>query len=68
MFLTFKRCGYESSRILSSVLFIFIQFASVFVFILDFVHNWVYIFESDMRLYNKYTRSTMNTFTKPTCN
>ena len=36
-----------------------------FVFILDFVHNWIHVFEFDMRLCNKY--STVNNFNKPTC-
>ena len=40
------------------------RFASFFVFILDFVHNWIYLFESGMRLCNKY--STVNNFNKPT--
>ena len=43
------------------------RFASLFVFILDFVHNWIYLFEFGMRLCNKYTRSTVNNFNKPTC-
>ena len=43
----------------------FFRFARFFVFILDFVHNWIYLFEFVMRLYNKY--SAVNNFNKPTC-
>ena len=39
------------------------RFANFFVFILDFVHNLIYLFESGMRLCNKY--STVNNFNKP---
>ena len=39
--------------------------ASFFVCILDFVHNWVRLFEFDMRLCNTY--STVNIFNKSTC-
>ena len=42
---------------------LFFRFASFFVFILDFVHNWIHLFESGMRLCNKY--STVNNFNKP---
>ena len=38
-----------------------------FVFIIEFVHNWIHLFEFGMRLCNKYTRSTVNNFNKPTC-
>ena len=48
--------------------FFFFQFASLFVIILDFAHNRIYLFESGMRLCNKYTRNTVNNFNKPTCN
>ena len=41
------------------------RFASFFVFILDFVHNWIHLFEFGMRLCNKY--STENNFNKPKC-
>ena len=41
----------------------FFRFASFFVFIFDFVHNWIHLFEFDMRLCNKY--STVNNFKKP---
>ena len=44
--------------------FIFL-FASFFVFILEFVHNWIHLFEFGMRLCNKY--STVNNFNKPAC-
>ena len=40
--------------------FIFFRFASFFVFILDFVHNWIRLFEFGMCLCNKY--STVNNF------
>ena len=43
----------------------FFRFARFFVFILDFVHNWIYLFEFGMRLCNNY--STVNNFNKPTC-
>ena len=36
------------------------RFASVSVFILDFVHNWIHLFEFGMRLCNKYC--TVNNF------
>ena len=36
-------------------------------FLLDFVHNWIHLFEFCMLLCNKYTRSTVNNFNKPTC-
>ena len=45
----------------------FFRFASFFVFILDFVHNWIHLFEFGMRLCNKYTLSTVNDFNKHTC-
>ena len=45
--------------------FFFFRFASFFVFILDFVHNWINSFEFDMCLGNKY--STVNNFNKPAC-
>ena len=35
------------------------------VFILDFVHNWIHLFEFGMCLCNKY--SAVNNFNKPTC-
>ena len=43
----------------------FFDFASFFVFILDFVHNWIHLFKFGMCLCNKY--STVNNFNKPTC-
>ena len=46
------------------IFFLFFRFASFFVFILDFVHNWIHLFEFDMRLCYKY--STVNNFNKPT--
>ena len=42
----------------------FFRFASFFVIILDFVHNWIHLFEFGMRLCYKY--STVNKFNKPT--
>ena len=45
--------------------FPFFLFASFFVFILDFVHNWIHLFEFGMCSCNKY--STVNNFNKPTC-
>ena len=41
----------------------FFRFASFFVFILDFVHNWIHLFEFGMCLCNKH--STVNNFNKP---
>ena len=32
--------------------YFFFRFASFFVFILDFVHNWIYLFEFGIRLCN----------------
>ena len=43
----------------------FFQFASFIVFNLDFVHNWIHLFEFGMCLCNKY--STVNNFNKPKC-
>ena len=43
----------------------FFRFASFFVFILDFVHTWIYLFEFGMPLCNNY--STVSNFNKPTC-
>ena len=43
----------------------FFRIASFFVFIFDFVHNWIHLFEFGMFLCNKY--STVNNFNKPTC-
>ena len=43
----------------------FSRFASFFVFILDFVHNWIHVFVFGMRLCNKY--STVYNFNGPTC-
>ena len=41
------------------------RFASFFVFILDFVHNWIYLFEFGIRLCKKYSK--VNNLNKPTC-
>ena len=43
----------------------FFRFASFFVFIVDFVHTWIHLFEFGMRLCNKY--STVINFNKPSC-
>ena len=46
--------------------FIFVfDWLSSFVFILDFVHNWIHLFEFGMRLCNKY--SDENNFNKSAC-
>ena len=45
--------------------FIFIFDLLVSFFILDFVHNWIHLFESGMHLCNKY--SDVNNFNEPTC-
>ena len=57
----------SSSPVAFKYFFIFFQFASFYVFILDFVHNWIHLFDFGMHLCNKYTRSTVNSFNKPTC-
>ena len=61
-----KRCGFESSSISHFCLLSF-QFASLFVFILDFAYTWIYIFESGIRLFDKYTRRNVNNFIYPKC-
>ena len=43
----------------------FFRFACFFVYSLDFVHNWIHLFELGVRLCDKY--STVNNFNKPTC-
>ena len=53
-----------SNPVAFKIFLIFFRFASFFVFILDFVHNWIHLFEFGMRLCNKY--STVNNFNKPT--
>ena len=58
-----KRCGFESSSV-----FLFLLSFNLLVFILDFVYTWVYIFESGIRFFNKYTRRNVNNFKKPNCN
>ena len=52
----------DSSPVAFKYLF---RFASFFVFILDFVHSWIHLFEFGMRFCNKY--STENNFNKPKC-
>ena len=47
------------------IFFSFFRFAIFFVFILDFVHNWIHLFEFGLCLCNKY--STVNNFNKRTC-
>ena len=46
------------------IFFIFFLFAGFFVYIFDFVHYWIHLFEFGIRLFNKY--STVNNFNKPT--
>ena len=58
-----KSCGFESSMIY--LFFLSVEFASLFVFILDFVYTWIYFLESGIRLLNKYTRRNVNIFNKP---
>ena len=55
----------DSSPVAFKFFFIFFRFANFFDFILDFVHNWIHLFEIGTRLCNKY--STVNNFNKPTC-
>ena len=45
---------------LKVVVFFSCFFSDLLVFILDFVHNWIYLFEFGMRLCNKY--NTANNF------
>ena len=59
----FSTCGFESS----SVSFFLVSF-NLPVFILDIVYTWIYLFESGIRLFNKYTRRNVNNFNKPKCN
>ena len=54
-----------SSPVAFMYFFFFFRFASFFVFILDFVHNWIYLFEFGTCLCNNY--STVNNFNKLTC-
>ena len=59
MFLALKYVG--SSPVAFKFFFLFyFRFASFFVFILAFVHNWIHLFEFGMRICNKY--STVNNF------
>ena len=57
----------DSSPVAFKVFFFsfFFSIATLFVFILDFMHNWIHLFEFGMSLCNKY--STVNYFNKPTC-
>ena len=59
-----KRCGFESS----SFSFFFLLTFNLLAFILDFVYTWIYSFELDIRLLNKYTRRGVNNFNKPKSN
>ena len=44
--------------------FFLFSFFDLLVFILDFVHNWIYLFDISMRLCNKYnTGIIFNTLT-----
>ena len=54
-----------SSPVAFKYFFRIFRFASFFVFIFDFVHNWIHVFEFGMRLCNEY--STVNNFKKSTC-
>ena len=65
MFEHSKDVGSSPVAIKFFFLFFWGGFASFFVFIFDFVHNWIHLFEFGMRLCNKY--STINNFNKPTC-
>ena len=47
---------------------VFLFNINLLVFILDFVYTWIYLFESSIRLFNKYTRRNVNNFNKPNCN
>ena len=58
-----KRCGFEYS----SISFFLLSFY-LLVFILDFVYTWIYLFESGIRLFNKYTVRNVNNFNKPKFN
>ena len=49
----FSTCGFESS----SVSFFLVSF-NLPVFILDIVYTWIYLFESGICLFNKYTVET----------
>ena len=48
-------------------LYRFLIFAPLLNFTIDFVHNWIHLFEFGMRLCNKYTRSNLNKFNQTTC-
>ena len=58
-----KTCGFESSSVS-----LFSSFFNLWVCILDFVYTWIYLFESGIRLFNKYTRRNVNNFNMPKCN
>ena len=58
-----KGCGFESS----CVPFFLLSF-NLLVFILDCVYTWMYLFQSGIRLFNKYIRRNVNNFNKPKCN
>ena len=52
-------CPLHSKDVGSSpVAFPFFLSFNLLVFILDFVYTWIYLFESGIRLFNKYTRRT----------
>ena len=57
-----------SSSVAFKYFFFHFFIASLFVFISDYVYNWIHLFEFDIRLCNKYTRSAVNYLNKPTCN
>ena len=55
-----------SSPVAFKFFFIFLfDLLGFFFFILDFVHNWIHLFDFGMRLCNTY--STVNNFNKPKC-
>ena len=58
-----KRCGFESRSVSFFLLVFYLP-----VVILVFVYTWIYLFESGIRLFNKYTRRNVNDFNKPKCN
>ena len=59
-----KICGLESRSV--SFYFFFFLF-NLIVFNLDFAYTWIYLVESGIRLFNKYTRRNVNNFNKPKC-
>ena len=66
--LALKRCGFDSLGVSFFLLSERSSFNLLVFFFLDFVYTWVYVFESGIRLFNKYTRRNVNNFNKPKCN